>query len=160
MRFVTDPDIVGIYGGHSPASLAASRAYDATGAVTVQGGAAAPPLWLCGHFAAKALAAMLEDLNSDGRGGQQPGWCGTNRMLWMTKSAVQPRGEGDEWAALRAMPARVQEWANRGQAMSSLRPGKVDTEAGTAEDYRGLMKRVVLGRERGGGLSSPRVIKK
>jgi hypothetical protein len=148
VRFVTDPDIVGIYGGHSPASLAASRAYDATGAVTVEGkgSAAAPPLWLCGHFAAKALAALLQDANAGG--GQQPnrGGAAAERMLWMTKSAVQPRGEGSEWAALRAMPAPVREWADRGEAMSSLRPGKVDTEAGTAEDYRGLMKRVVLKR--------------
>jgi hypothetical protein len=144
VRFVTDPDIVGIYGGHSPASLAASHAYDATGLVTARGGVAAPPLWLCGHFAAKALAAMLVDLNADGSGGQPPGRGGADHMLWMTKSAVQPRGEGDEWSALRAMPAPVRAWADRGEAMSSRRPGKVDTEAGAAEDYRGLMKRVVL----------------
>jgi len=127
---VTEPEIVGTYGGHSIASLAASKAYDKTGTVTalpagilptailstaavdtpsgissaaqaesgssstgddvvhgggsdvnvhgggsgVNGGGSAvkteaPPLWLCGHFAAKALAALLQDAARENTGG-------------------------------------------------------------------------------------------
>ena len=133
----TDAALVGEYGAHSAASRAAAQAFDASGRVTVATtGADAPPLWLCGHFVAKAYAAMLVDLE------KRP----TMRaMLWQTKSATQPRASEDEWVRMQAMPKGAHEWANAGVAESALRPGSVDVEKGTPDDYRGLMTRVGVG---------------
>jgi len=144
---------VGIYGGHSEASLAASRAYDASGSVTVRAAdgstTPAPHLWLCGHFAAKAVAVLLQDAEASRTSAGAAGTDETTapqglQMLWQTKSMVQPRGDADEWSAMCAMPDVVREWADKGQAMSSLRPGSVNTRGGSADDYRGLMRTVTL----------------
>ena len=141
VRLHTDPSIVGSYGAHSEASREAARAYDATGEV-VDGstGAAAPPLWLCGHFVAKAYAVMAADLAADPS---------LRAVLWQTKSRVQPRGLEDEWARLQAMGPTTHEWANRGVAESELRPGAVNVQHGTPDDYRGLMTEVDLGEGQG-----------
>ena len=130
--FHHDAATVGTYGGHSDRSRAAARAYDATGSLADACGApAGPPLWLCGHFVAKAFAALLEDLREAPEG--------ASYLLWQTKSAVQPRGTSDEWAAMRAMPEAVRRWADGGAAESDTRPGRVDTARGAAEEYRPLM---------------------
>ena len=143
MRFPTDAALVGTYGGHSDASRAAARAYDATGVVVDADSCTAPPLWLCGHFAAKALAPLLEDARRDAEhhGGRDGGGAAAPApvLLWQTKSVVQPRGEADEWAAMRAMPNAVRAWADSGAAESARRPGKVDTRDGGPADYRHLM---------------------
>ena len=134
---LTDAELVGTYGGHSERSRAAAAAYDATGRLYDYGGDGAavvdaPPLWLCGHFVAKAFAPLLDDAASEELRGK-------TLLLWQTKSAVQPRGEQDEWAAMRAMPPSVRDWADDGSAESALRPGSVDTAGGAADDYRHLM---------------------
>mmetsp|Transcript_57133 Transcript_57133/g.113480 ORF Transcript_57133/g.113480 Transcript_57133/m.113480 type:complete len:175 (-) Transcript_57133:140-664(-) len=127
-----DEAVVGTYGGHSDVSRAAALAYEATGTVVDDSGREAPPLWICGHFVAKAFAQLLDDAACENLRGQ-------TLLLWQTKSAVQPRGEKDEWDALLQMPTAVRQWANNGHAESSLRPGKVDTIAGQPEDYRHIM---------------------
>jgi len=130
----TDAALVGEYGAHSAASRAAAKAFDASGRVTVATtGAEAPPLWLCGHFVAKAYAAMLCDLE------KRPEM---RAMLWQTKSATQPRASEDEWARMKTMPKGAREWANAGVAESALRPGSVDVERGSPADYRGLMTQI------------------
>ena len=136
VRLHTESDIVGKYGAHSASSLASAQAFDASGEVTDRGGAAAPTLWLCGHFVAKAYAVMERDLLADPS---------LKAMLWQTKSAVQPRGKEDEWAKLKAMDATTRRWADEGAAQSIRRPGKVDLDNGSADDYRPLMTRVDLG---------------
>ena len=80
VKLHTDPHLVGKYGAHSARSRAAARDFDARGAVTLRGSGAAPapPLWLCGHFVAKAYAAMLTDLE------ENPA---LRAMLWQTKCA-------------------------------------------------------------------------
>jgi len=94
-----------------------------------------PPLklWLCGHFVAKAYAALLADLEADPE---------LKAVLWQTKSTTQPLGAQDEWAKLRAMPSDIKAWANQGKAESALRPGSVNVEGGGPEDYRGLMTKI------------------
>ena len=64
-------------------------------------------------------------------------------MLWMTKSAVQPRGDVDEWSKFVRSNDAVKKWANKGKAESVLRPGRVDTNDGKPEDYRSLMTSVL-----------------
>ena len=130
----TDAELVGAYGGHSHVSRAAAQAYDTSGRVTDADGAAAPPLWLCGHFVAKPFALMLDELLGEARG--------QSALLWQTKSHVQPRGEEDEWARMRELGGAVKRWADDGAAESTLRPGRVDTAGGSAADYRGLMTRL------------------
>ena len=136
VKLRTDADLVGVYGAHSEISRAASREYDATGAVSDRGGTPAQPLWLCGHFVAKAFAAMLADLEASPE---------RRAMLWQTKSAVQPRGSEDEWAKMQTMPSAVHAWADEGKAESSLRPGSVRLAGGSPDDYRGLMTQVEVG---------------
>ena len=136
VKLRTDADLVGVYGAHSEISRAASREYDATGAMSDRGGTPAQPLWLCGHFVAKAFAAMLADLEASPE---------RRAMLWQTKSAVQPRGSEDEGAKMHTMPPAVHAWADDGEAESSLRPGSVRLAGGSPDDYRGLMTRVEVG---------------
>jgi hypothetical protein len=59
-----------------------------------------------------------------------------------TKSLVQPRGPADEWEQMQRMPEAVREWAQRGQAHSKERPGKVDLKAGSCAGYRELMTEI------------------
>ena len=62
---------MGKYGSHSAKSLPAAQSYDISGRIalaTTANNAArpeksVPPLWLCGHFAAKPYALMLERLD-------------------------------------------------------------------------------------------------
>ena len=143
---VDDADLVGSYGGHSDRSRAAAQAYDSS-AVVVDGNTGddltlTAPLWVCGHFVAKALAPLLEDAAREEEDDDAAAAAaGRTLLLWQTKSAVQPRGELDEWQSMREMPAAVREWADRGTAESVLRPGKVDTAAAAegARGYRHLM---------------------
>lgn len=132
LRLDCDADIVGIYGGHSDISRTAAAAYDSSGEVQAQGDGAqsVPPLWLCGHFAAKPFTVMLADLEA------KPDHVA---LFWQTKSAVQPRsGAANEFERLQGMPGAVQDWANEGRAESTLRKGSVSTN-GSSADYRHLM---------------------
>ena len=138
------PSVVGKYGGHSPASRQAAQWYDAHGRVedyVTQ--KEAPPLWVCGHFVAKALQPLLEDLQhyaqEANRRNPNSDLDDPKYLLWMTKSAVQPRGTVNEWERLLQQNKTVQDWANRGQAESVHRPGRLSTQNGRPEEYRHLM---------------------
>ena len=135
LELLAQPDLVGRYGTHSPLSLAAAQMYDASGRCVDSARSTVPGLWLCGHFAAKAFAPLLTDAQSAQHRGE-------TLLLWMTKSAVQPLGKRDEWDAMLSQDAAVREWADAGDATSVLRPGKVDTRAGSPDDYRGLMTEI------------------
>jgi 1-aminocyclopropane-1-carboxylate deaminase/D-cysteine desulfhydrase-like pyridoxal-dependent ACC family enzyme len=143
VELVADAELIGAYGGHSPLSKQASELYDATGRVfsvdaTTGAEKIEKPLWLCGHFAAKAFAAMLRDQRRDSDRG-----CGNKVVLfWQTKSHVLPRGDVDEWTRFRdEMPASCHRWAERGKAASSLRPADVSVETGP-DGYRHLMSKI------------------
>eukprot|EP00977_Amphora_coffeiformis_P002335 scaffold437_cov159-Amphora_coffeaeformis.AAC.14 len=140
----SDSNVVGKYGGHSLMTREAAQHYDAKGTVTdYETGREESDLWVCGHFVAKALHPLLTDLESNAAKStaeekplnqQSPKY-----MLWMTKSAVQPRGEVDEWEKITNETDAVQKWANGGKAESTRRPGRVSTTDGSPEDYRSLM---------------------
>jgi len=150
VRLETSPELVGVYGGHSAPSRAAAAAYEESAAVVDPSGGSAPHLWLCGHFAAKPFAAMLRDLRTAADAGEP--LCA---LHWQTKSATQPRGEADEWAAMRAMPGKVRAWADKGEAESAFRFGKVDTTREkvdvTSAGYRHLMTKLPRGGVGAGG---------
>jgi len=132
-----DKDVVGAYGGHSQLSRQAAKHYDEKGTVThYKTGNKEKELWVCGHFVAKAFQPLVQDLESKRTGDN------SKYMLWMTKSAVQPRGNLNEWTRLMERSDEVQEWANRGKAESILRPGKVSINDGKPEDYRSLMTEI------------------
>jgi 1-aminocyclopropane-1-carboxylate deaminase/D-cysteine desulfhydrase-like pyridoxal-dependent ACC family enzyme len=136
-----DEDVVGIYGGHSGKTRAAAKLYDEKGVMMDSVGQEAEKLWLCGHFASKAFQPLLKDLEeeaNDSNDGKAQKF-----MLWMTKSAVQPRGNVDEWNKLLQENDTVKQWANEGKAESSLRPGRVSTQDGKPEDYRLVMTKVL-----------------
>mmetsp|Transcript_7317 Transcript_7317/g.11132 ORF Transcript_7317/g.11132 Transcript_7317/m.11132 type:complete len:536 (+) Transcript_7317:151-1758(+) len=144
-----EASVVGPYGGHSPATRRAAHCYDKTGSIREYAGnqqqqKEETPLWVCGHFVAKALQPLLADLQED-----LPTTNGKKYMLWMTKSAIQPRSEQtNEWDMLLGENATIQKWANDGKAESTLRPGKLSTaNGGTSEDYRTLMTQVNLSLE-------------
>jgi hypothetical protein len=142
-----DPSIVGPYGGHSEATRAAAKLYDDKGSVVDAAGKEAKSLWVCGHFVGKALEPLLRDLEtakssttSASMSDEKPT---PKYMLWMTKSAVQPRGSVDEWSILLKENEQVLQWANEGKAESSLRPAKISTRDGSPEDYRSVMTKVL-----------------
>ncbi len=64
-------------------------------------------------------------------------------MVWMTKSAVQPRGAGDEWSIMLKENEQILQWANEGKAESSLRPARVSTRDGSSADYSSVMTKVL-----------------
>lgn len=136
----SDKDVVGKYGGHSDLTRETAKCYDEKGSVTnLKTGSKEKNLWMCGHFVAKAVHPLLQDLEAT---------CGDSEskeqyMLWMTKSAVQPRGDVDEWSKFVRSNDAVKKWANKGKAESVLRPGRVDTNDGKPEDYRSLMTSVL-----------------
>lgn len=129
-------DLTGKYGAHSDVSRAAACSFDQTGVLLDGEGGEAPGLWLCGHFTAKAFAAMCKDLRAP------EATPGKTMLLWQTKSVVQPRGGQDEWRKMLRMPAAVRAWAQQGTAASQVRPGKVDLERGSPDDYRALMTEI------------------
>ena len=133
----SDKAVVGKYGGHSDLTRAAAQLYDSTGIVKDDKETPAKPLWICGHFVGKALQPLLVDLEQENE--QQQVDVPSTYLLWMTKSAIQPRGDRDEWELFLKENASVHQWANRGKAESSLRPGRVSTIDGTPEEYRSLM---------------------
>lgn len=131
--FYDDKDLVGTYGAHSAPSRTCARLFDKTAVLQDDQGKMAPGLWVCGHFTAKAVAAMCDDL-------LRPEHAEKNMVLWQTKSCVQPRGTTvDEWELMQNMHPVVRTWAQEGKAESEKRPGKVDLAHGSPEDYRGLM---------------------
>jgi hypothetical protein len=145
-------DIVGTYGGHSEKSRAAAQLYDEKGKVTSyveSAGKTEQELWMCGHFVAKAVAPLIHDLETmvlaqenDEDAPPPPKY-----MLWMTKSAVQPRGSEDEWSKFQDTTSdAVKKWADEGKAESTLRPGRVSTTDGTPEDYRSIMTQIPFDR--------------
>ncbi|CAK4179589.1 unnamed protein product, partial [Aphanomyces euteiches] len=106
VELVTDHELIGEYGTHSLPSLAAAT-LDTT--MQVQGKqpewmaslhddqrrkAIIP--WLCGHFAAKPFARLVDDLQREGEKPAKP----LVRLFWQTKSWIQPHGSADEWTHL------------------------------------------------------------
>lgn len=134
-------DVVGIYGTHSDKTRSVARAYDSTGSIVDSDGKEAKPLWMCGHFVAKAFTPLLQDLEEDSKDGKTD--VDGPIMLWMTKSAVQPRGNVDEWSAMLKENETIRCWADKGKAESILRPGRVSTSDGSAEDYRSIMTKLL-----------------
>jgi len=107
VRLDASKDVVGTYGGHSKLSRVYADAYDRTGAVFASSSPKslrAPDLWLCGHFAAKAFATMIADL--DHMHSNHNDAVESSRVesvvFWQTKSRVQSAGSCDEFARARA----------------------------------------------------------
>lgn len=129
----TDSKIVGPYGAHSEKSREAKAFYERS----VRGPPDTPGLWLCGHFTAKAFALLLELLQQDGR---------KTMLFWQTKSAVQPLGPEDEWAAFEAQRKAIgalEKWGVLGgitghPAVLGSLDGKHARATGP-EQYRDLM---------------------
>ena len=162
----TDNDVVGKYGSHSELSRQAAVRYDDYGVVTdlKTGKQPQKELWICGHFVAKALQPLLHDLEQqqqqqqvEGNDDEHP--LPPKYMLWMTKSAIQPRGPVDEWSKFTTTSSKtatgavtttttsdvVKEWANKGQAeCKKYRNGKFSTMDGTPDDYRSMMTPIEL----------------
>jgi hypothetical protein len=144
-----DPVVVGPYGGHSEATRAAARLYDDKGSVVDAAGKEAKKLWVCGHFVGKALEPLLRDLEKAKSATTSSSSSSIseetipNYMLWMTKSAIQPRGSVDEWSIMLKENEQVLQWANEGKAESSLRPAIVSTRDGSPDDYRSVMTKVL-----------------
>ena len=135
VEIVTDPAFVGKYGSHSERSLPAAQSCDSSQEISgdTHNGfdAEQAKLWLCGHFAAKPYAVMLERLN----GGEHTG---KNVLFWQTKSHVQPVKANANEAEMFEKRAsdRVKHWAVKGHSYSELRKGSWPNE------YRHLMKEV------------------
>eukprot|EP00550_Attheya_septentrionalis_P003773 CAMPEP_0198282486 /NCGR_PEP_ID=MMETSP1449-20131203/2287_1 /TAXON_ID=420275 /ORGANISM="Attheya septentrionalis, Strain CCMP2084" /LENGTH=313 /DNA_ID=CAMNT_0043978751 /DNA_START=1001 /DNA_END=1939 /DNA_ORIENTATION=+ len=132
----TDQEVVGTYGAHTAMTRSVAKLYDAQGSVVDNAGETKHPLWVCGHFVGKALAPLLQDLK------EQAADSSSNKisyMLWMTKSAVQPKGNEDEWTRFLKENDTIKQWANEGKAESLLRPGRVSTIDGLNSDYRAVM---------------------
>lgn len=114
-----DATIVGEYGTHSDCTKEVAQWYDEKGVVTdYKTGEKAKELWVCGHFVGKALYPLMKDFESISD-------CeDVKYMLWMTKSAVQPRGPKDEWTSFQTMNDTVKQWADEGKAhCPTYRPG-------------------------------------
>jgi len=146
----SDGAVVGKYGAHSEKSREMANLYDDKGIVTdCRTRKKEKRIWICGHFVAKAFQPLLKDieeakklknLNSDNNKRER----NPKYMLWMTKSAVQPKGNEDEWSKFKKSSDAVKKWASDGKAESKLRPGKVNMNGdGKAEDYRSIMTKVI-----------------
>lgn len=135
VKLRSDDKVVGEYGGHSQCTRETAQHYDASGIVTdYKTDKEEKHLWVCGHFVAKALHPLLKDLEVTTSVEQSPKY-----MLWMTKSAIQPRGEVDEWKRITEENEVIKTWANQGKAESTRRPGRVSFPDGSPEGYRSLM---------------------
>lgn len=136
VEYLTDPDIIGLYGAHSDVSLTTSEVYDEHGSLVDQHGDPAKDIWLCGHFTSKPFTALLDAIK------REDGATHKDVIFWQTKSAVQPRGEMDEFKKLKALADRskgIKEWVVQGQdGYSSLREGSIQLDKGP-ETYRHLM---------------------
>lgn len=132
LEIVTDPAFVGQYGSHSDKSLPAAQSFDSSQQITGDRhngfDAKEAHLWLCGHFAAKPYAVMLERLN----GGEHTG---KNVLFWQTKSHVQPVKRDAKEAEVFEEQAsdRLKSWATKGRSYSELRKGS------WPDNYRHLM---------------------
>ncbi len=135
LEVVSDPAFVGQYGSHSEKSLPAAQSCDSSQEITGDPhngfDVATAHLWLCGHFAAKPYAVMLERLN----GGEHTG---KNVLFWQTKSQVQPvRADANEADLFEDQASdQLKSWAIEGRSYSELRKGS------WPDDYRHLMKKV------------------
>ncbi|CAK4608801.1 unnamed protein product, partial [Aphanomyces euteiches] len=147
VELVTDHELIGEYGTHSLPSLAAAT-LDTTMQVEgkqpewmaslhddQQRKAIIP--WLCGHFAAKPFARLVDDLQREGEKPAKP----LVRLFWQTKSWIQPHGGADEWTHLNQLAKEkpVKEWINKGRAHSLLRRGSVSVPNGNPSTYQYLM---------------------
>ncbi|CAK4683656.1 unnamed protein product [Aphanomyces euteiches] len=150
VELVTDHELIGEYGTHSLPSLAA-----ATLDTTMQVEGKQPEWmaslhddqrrkamipWLCGHFAAKPFARLVDDLQREGEKPAKP----LVRLFWQTKSWIQPHGGADEWTHLNQLAKEkpVKEWINKGRAHSLLRRGSVSVPNGNPSTYQYLMTKV------------------
>ena len=161
----SDKDVVGKYGGHSETTRKIAQLYDDTGIVYTDCSTTASSssissagktkknekeLWVCGHFVAKALTPLINDLEKEmlllktaesksGDGGDDNTSIPSppTYMLWMTKSAVQPRGDVDEWLAFQNSTSdAVKVWANEGKAESKLRPCTIYVRNNNDDDHK------------------------
>jgi len=140
----SDATVVGKYGGHSELTRAAANLYDARGVMTdYVTGQETKKLWLCGHFASKAFQPLLSDLHAAEVVEDHDGRESKLYMFWMTKSAVQPRGNVNEWSKMVQANDIVKEWANKGKAESIHRRGRVSIVDGKPDDYRSIMTKIV-----------------
>ncbi|EQC28964.1 hypothetical protein SDRG_13301 [Saprolegnia diclina VS20] len=140
VEVVADADLIGEYGAHSARSAVAA-AFDAH--LDVRGDVPAwlakekaPQPWLCGHFVAKPFALLLERMEA------APVDDKTVRLLWQTKSLVQPKGPSDEWPRFQELAASCpifRDWAMRGRASSVLRRGHVNVDQDSRKSYQTLM---------------------
>ena len=141
LEFRAGKRMIGTYGGHSDLSRSFSEMYDRSGKIFDSKNQRAEHIWLCGHFTAKAFGVMIQDIqnaHSTGRHDYCP-------LFWQTKSALQPRGDRDEFELAKStMPAKIQRWINRGKQDSALRPGKIDLNKEKVTTYRDLMVRSKL----------------
>mmetsp|Transcript_15463 Transcript_15463/g.44431 ORF Transcript_15463/g.44431 Transcript_15463/m.44431 type:complete len:501 (-) Transcript_15463:41-1543(-) len=139
-----DADVVGKYGGHSELSREAAKWYDEKGEVTnFKSGRKEKELWMCGHFVSKAVVPLMNDLEAAAAKNTEGAPEAPKYMLWMTKSAVQPRGSVEEWPKFQQYNATVKKWADDGKAESTFRPGRVSTVGGKPEDYRSIMTQII-----------------
>jgi hypothetical protein len=137
----SEADVVGKYGGHSEKSREAAKFCDEKGQVTnYKTGKKEKELWMCGHFVSKAFEPLIKDLEAAAAQNNED--APPKYMLWMTKSAVQPRGSEDEWSKFQNVNDAVKQWADEGKAESTLRPGRVSTAGGKPEDYRSIMTQI------------------
>eukprot|EP00979_Chaetoceros_neogracilis_P013131 scaffold3695_cov173-Chaetoceros_neogracile.AAC.1 len=88
-------------GGHTEKSREAANHYDDKEVVLdYKTGEKKEGLWVCGHFVAKAFHPLMKDMEAEMKRDKHDN---TEKvppkfMLWMTKSAVQPLGNVDEWS--------------------------------------------------------------
>ena len=135
LEFRTEKHMIGTYGGHSELSRKFSEMYDRSGKMFDSKNQRATHIWLCGHFTAKAFGVMMQDIQN----AQSAGRHDYSPLFWQTKSALQPRGDRDEYElAKAALPPKVHRWLNRGKQDSMLRPGSIDLKDGGIS-YRNLM---------------------
>lgn len=141
LEFKAEKSMIGTYGGHSKLSKTFSEMYDRTGKIFDSSGNRAEHIWLCGHFTSKAFAVMIQDIERAKLSGKHD-YC---PLFWQTKSAIQPRGDVDEFdLAKKVLPSKVHRWLNRSKQDSTLRPGRIDMNSKVATSYRNLMTRSML----------------
>ncbi|OQR97205.1 glycoside hydrolase [Thraustotheca clavata] len=141
VEIVADAKLVGEYGAHSPQSASAA-AFDAhleiSGPIPSwmdkESKVQSLRPWICGHFVAKSFAVLLDRIEKEEDD--------KTRMLWQTKSIVQPRGPADEWSHFQSLCETcpiLKDWANNGLASSVLRRGHVLVPNGSRASYEPLM---------------------
>ena len=120
-------ELIGLYGGHSKISKDTASVRQVWHSMRSKG-MAQKPLWLCGHFAAKAFAQMTLELRKDR----------SKSTYFATKLLFS------SWNERRVEVLKTCQMAAKwqGKAHSILRQGKVNTDRGDV-GHRHLMTQVV-----------------